>query len=88
MGLSEVKVLKTQRSLHPDKRTSQKREMHRKKENDLESVKCYKPQNCKMSEMKRKCAALIKASELERLEVVSLLQSNKRKGSDRLLHGL
>lgn len=53
LGLSQAKVLKTQRSLHLDKRTSLRRKMNRKKENDLESIKCYKPQNCKMPEMRK-----------------------------------
>lgn len=83
MGLSQIKVLKTQRSLHLDKRTSLRREMNREKENDLESMKCYKPQNCKMPEMKRKRAAEMRVSELKRLEVVCLPQVKMRKRNNR-----
>lgn len=44
-------------------------ERKEQKENDLESVKCYKPQNCKMPEMKRKCAARVRVSELKGWEL-------------------
>lgn len=57
--------------------------MNRKKENDLESMKCYKPQTCKIPEMKRKCVTQIRASELKRLRVVRLPQLKQRKRPDR-----
>ena len=52
--------------------------MHGEKENDLECIIRYKPRNCKMPEMKRKCAAGMRAAELKRLEVVCLSQWKKR----------
>lgn len=52
--------------------------MHREKENDLESVMCYKPRNCKTPERKRKRAAQMRIVEPKRLEVVGVSQRRDR----------